>query len=509
MELQNGDQDDTQEIFEECLNTVGITEQTKEIPNDLNVESRNPNEEQQQKENVKYLKDYKPNNNQHIVPVGIVIVLITIYLGMVNVQKCLVNCVENTTPQENQQVQQENEKLKNYLQKPDILRNTEILERLLEYKDICKDLEIFTKNIEEIELNNCEVEGMEEHGDNDDVNTNDILKDIEVTKIVNEEGSSSSSSNSGSGSGSSEDGGSGSASGSGHGCGKSTHHKHKKSKYSIKTTNTKNGFNKHNKSSKAKYQNKQKKELNLNKKNSTAEPIIYLFALVFIYLLLKAASDINQHYKSQNKSDKRLRRCSLQSYAQAHRPDRRASKELALKQKQQLKLQQQQQQQQRLKTFYRSTSQDQPNYSHNQHTFQSQHLMETSAENCEPQILSASNSPVRSKFSYSNNWQLLRQHTATQSVDNSDILNPTRGCNSEISSTMMARRCSVPAALSYQRHKFTPSVSPLSFVSDHVNNSNVSLSRRSSITSPLPLTMESIDSLIPETKRRVRMINRH
>ncbi|KAL7738304.1 hypothetical protein ACLKA6_006632 [Drosophila palustris] len=79
---------------------------------------------------------------------------------------------------------------------------------------------------------------------------------------------------------------------------------------------------------------KQSKALNrkkdITKKPNTAEPIIYLFALVFIYLLLKAASDINQHYKS-NKGDKRLRRCSLQSYAQkdqrnAHQ-DRRASKE--------------------------------------------------------------------------------------------------------------------------------------------------------------------------------------
>ncbi|XP_020801197.1 uncharacterized protein LOC110178399 isoform X2 [Drosophila serrata] len=61
------------------------------------------------------------------------------------------------------------------------------------------------------------------------------------------------------------------------------------------------------------------------KKSNTAEPIIYLFALVFIYLLLKAASDINQHYKS-NKGDKRLRRCSLQSYAQVHKQDRRSSK---------------------------------------------------------------------------------------------------------------------------------------------------------------------------------------
>lgn len=38
------------------------------------------------------------------------------------------------------------------------------------------------------------------------------------------------------------------------------------------------------------------------KKSNTAEPIIYLFALVFIYLLLKAASDINQHYKSVRES---------------------------------------------------------------------------------------------------------------------------------------------------------------------------------------------------------------
>ncbi|XP_068145225.1 uncharacterized protein [Drosophila tropicalis] len=66
------------------------------------------------------------------------------------------------------------------------------------------------------------------------------------------------------------------------------------------------------------------------KKSNTAEPIIYLFALVFIYLLLKAASDINQHYKS-NKGDKRLRRCSLQSYAQAHKQDRRASKGISAK----------------------------------------------------------------------------------------------------------------------------------------------------------------------------------
>eukprot|EP00099_Drosophila_melanogaster_P011901 NP_001286218.1 uncharacterized protein Dmel_CG8248, isoform B [Drosophila melanogaster] len=72
------------------------------------------------------------------------------------------------------------------------------------------------------------------------------------------------------------------------------------------------------------------KKKEVGKKSNTAEPIIYLFALVFVYLLLKAASDINQHYKS-NKGDKRLRRCSLQSYAQIHKQDRRSSKGISPK----------------------------------------------------------------------------------------------------------------------------------------------------------------------------------
>ncbi|XP_037941600.1 uncharacterized protein LOC119674529 [Teleopsis dalmanni] len=70
----------------------------------------------------------------------------------------------------------------------------------------------------------------------------------------------------------------------------------------------------------------QSKNEQKNQKSYAAEPIIYIFAIVFIYLLLKAASDINQHYKSQSKGDKRFRRCSLQSYAQAHKQDRRFSK---------------------------------------------------------------------------------------------------------------------------------------------------------------------------------------
>lgn len=46
---------------------------------------------------------------------------------------------------------------------------------------------------------------------------------------------------------------------------------------------------------------KSDRKKDVSKKPNTAEPIIYLFALVFIYLLLKAASDINQHYKTVKK----------------------------------------------------------------------------------------------------------------------------------------------------------------------------------------------------------------
>lgn len=75
------------------------------------------------------------------------------------------------------------------------------------------------------------------------------------------------------------------------------------------------------------------------------------------------------------------------------------------------------------------------------------------------------------------------------------------------SSSVMARRCSVPAVLSYQRQKMS-TASPLSIVNDQAS---ASLSRRTSITtSSIPqFPMDPNDSLVPEIKRRVRMINRH
>ncbi|XP_073814073.1 uncharacterized protein [Musca autumnalis] len=209
---------------------------------------------------VKFMDNNK-NNQQHIVPIGLLIVLVTIYLGLSGLQRCFVNCSENETiPKSAQNLLYENNDIKD----PQV-----ILERLLEYKDICKDLEIFTKEINKTKQNKV-------------AETKQTSLEIE---------------NSGSGSGHASI-----ADGSGEECTSSS------------KSYTKNA-NKHD-----------KKDMNINKKNSSAEPIIYLFALVFIYLLIKAASDINQHYKSENKNDKRfMRRCSLQSYAQAHR-DRRSSK---------------------------------------------------------------------------------------------------------------------------------------------------------------------------------------
>ncbi|XP_061391419.1 uncharacterized protein LOC133326830 [Musca vetustissima] len=265
-----------------------------------------PSEEADKK--VKFL-DYsniKIKNQQHIVPIGLLIVLATIYLGMSGIQSCFVNCSEN-----HQLLLKSAQNLIYNNNNDDIKDPQVILERLLEYKDICRDLEIFTK-----ELNKTTNAKTQEQ-------TDDVKNEIVLE-------------NSGSGSGGGSGANGATDDGSGDECTTTTSstksyskkNKKPKSKYSIKfPTNAKNGFHKYNKSTtKAKNGKHDKKDLNINKKNSSAEPIIYLFALVFIYLLIKAASDINQHYKSENKKDKNfMRRCSLQSYAQAHR-DRRSSK---------------------------------------------------------------------------------------------------------------------------------------------------------------------------------------
>lgn len=199
------------------------------------------------------------NNHQRIVPVGVLFCLVTLYLGMSGIHKCFVDCSEELVIKTRSNLQFEN------------LKDTQILDRLLEYKDICKDLEVFTKDI------NKTIERKNERG-----------KKKKHPDVETEKNSSGSGSGEGSGSGDCTNTYS-----------KKNQFKKLKNKFSIKLpTNGKNGFHKYNKSTKVKYGKNDKKDLHLNKKNSTAEPIIYLFALIFIYLLLKAASDINQHYKS-------------------------------------------------------------------------------------------------------------------------------------------------------------------------------------------------------------------
>uniref|UniRef100_A0A1I8N308 Uncharacterized protein n=1 Tax=Musca domestica TaxID=7370 RepID=A0A1I8N308_MUSDO len=215
----------------------------------------------------------KNNNQQHIVPIGLLIVLLTIYLGLSGVQSCFANSSQNEDILKS---------LPNLMyNQVEINERQLILERFLEYKDICRDLEIFTK-----EINRTKPKVPNKSAE--------IRKKETTLKTEYRDYS-------GSGSGSRAV-----ADGSGDEC-------------ATTKSYTKNA------------RHHDKKDLNINKKNSSAEPIIYLFALVFIYLLLKAASDINQHYKSENKNDKRfMRRCSLQSYAQAHR-DRRSSKGISSK----------------------------------------------------------------------------------------------------------------------------------------------------------------------------------
>ncbi|BFG05335.1 uncharacterized protein DMAD_04091 [Drosophila madeirensis] len=193
------------------------------------------------------------------------------------------------------------------------------------------------------------------------------------------------------------------------------------------------------------------------KKSNTAEPIIYLFALVFIYLLLKAASDINQHYKSKNKGDKRLRRCSLQSYAQIHKQDRRASKvlleESAVLRRRHILLGE-----------LRAASVDRYKYTLNE---EGGHTV------CTPKTLD-------------------HQHRAT--APSPLAYRPAGDRDPE---TRLNRRSSVPISIDYQTVHVS-SISP--YTSE--------LARRGSgisLTGPNPLNVDPN----ADSKRRVRMINRH
>ncbi|XP_064536216.1 uncharacterized protein LOC135426831 isoform X5 [Drosophila montana] len=217
------------------------------------------------------------------------------------------------------------------------------------------------------------------------------------------------------------------------------------------------------KSIKSKSQSTRKREN--SKKSNTAEPIIYLFALVFIYLLLKAASDINQHYKT-NKGDKRLRRCSLQSYAQKEQrhnhQDRRASKDFPLHTRHNI--------------FVEGRSVSLDRY----------------REGKAPKELSRSVRQQTSVGDHPRTYPFKPIHPAVAKHFTGDAHLEPRMC----------RRLSVPISINYQTVHVSKLVHP-------------EMARRGSVAdmaiTGLPPTVPSVLPTMqtPDTKRRVRMINRH
>lgn len=290
----------------------------------------------------------KNNNIRHVVPVGVLIVFFTLYLTATAIQFKYVNYVH---PEDKRNSDFDNTSEDQEMQAQETTKRIKILEKLLEYKDLCTELEVFTKDLRWVN----EIMGKENQLKEIDTEREQITEESVIMSFGVENGENYDQ--------------------------KESKHKEKpteiidsqstnRDKSNIAPQNEKRRSNKalamkknqidsenakSNNSTAS--NNNNKKDQSTAKKSNTAEPIIYMFALVFIYLLLKAASDINQHYKSvsvrtlyntvqllhrviiniftslisfyvfqQNKGDKRLRRCSLQSYAQTHKQDRRASK---------------------------------------------------------------------------------------------------------------------------------------------------------------------------------------
>lgn len=232
--------------------------------NDLETESSLP---------ANLTKPQSKSNQQYIVPFGILIVLFTCYLST----SAFKRTIEIKEAESNENLKSSNDLLhKQKTVEYENLSTDRNLIKLLEHYDKCYDLQIFTKDITTI------VDDTDDDDDDllTDINTEDELpsaggtieevtknKEITKNKIIVKIGV-----------------------------------KNGKNGKTLKRKNGNygNNFKNNNKSIKAKLL---RKKVSPNKdkepkKGSTAEPIIYLFALVFIYLLLKAASDINQHYKS-------------------------------------------------------------------------------------------------------------------------------------------------------------------------------------------------------------------
>ncbi|XP_030563597.1 uncharacterized protein LOC115764586 isoform X2 [Drosophila novamexicana] len=217
------------------------------------------------------------------------------------------------------------------------------------------------------------------------------------------------------------------------------------------------------KSTKSKSESARKRDN--SKKSNTAEPIIYLFALVFIYLLLKAASDINQHYKT-NKGDKRLRRCSLQSYAQKEQrhnhQDRRASKDFPLHTR------------------------------HNIFTEGRSVSLDRYREGKAPKELLRSVRQQTSIGDHPRTYPFKPIHPSVGKHFTSDAILEPR----------MSRRLSVPISINYQTVHVSPLMHP-----EMVRRGSVADMAIPGLPPTLPSVLPTLQT--PDSKRRVRMINRH
>lgn len=236
-----------------------------------------------------YFSINKNNNIRHVVPVGVLIVLFTLYLTTTAIQSKYVNYVN---PEDERNSDFGTTLKYKEMQAQEATKRIKILEKLLEYKDRCTELEVFTKDVRwvneiienESQLNEIDTEceqiteesvimsaGGENGQNHDQKESKDEEKPTEIvqTQHTNRDESKISRQNE-----------------------KSRPNKALEMKNN--QINNKNDKNNHSTTN----NDNNKKDESIAKKSNTAEPIIYVFALVFIYLLLKAASDINQHYKS-------------------------------------------------------------------------------------------------------------------------------------------------------------------------------------------------------------------
>ncbi|XP_039953559.1 uncharacterized protein LOC120770288 [Bactrocera tryoni] len=391
----------------------------------------------------------KNNNIRHVVPVCVLIVFFTLYLTTTAIQ---FKYLSYGNPEDEKNSDFGNTLKDQEMQTEETTKRIKILEKLLEYKDLCTELEVFTKDLRWVnEIIEKENQLKEIDTACEQITEESVLINLNVENGENHDQKESK-----------------------HRDIVDLQHTNKDKSEIPPQIDDKNAKN----NNSTVINNNNKKDQSTAKKSNTAEPIIYMFALVFIYLLLKAASDINQHYKSQNKGDKRLRRCSLQSYAQTHKQDRRASKDSSSsKSKKESLLEMRSQSVDR----FNDTTMKKSVILSNLRKFTSFDEHKRIA-NIQCRIHGLPLRPSREKQSCGENSSNILEYTPPK---------------------ISGRRCSVPISLSFQRHNVKVVALPIS-----------NLARRTSLSGAhIGLETNLIDhgQDIPfhEVKRRVRMINRH